>query len=108
MEPDEWIKDSRCSRHMTGNRELFSTYKAYNGGNVIFGSDRRGKIIGKGTISQDSLKIDNVEHVDNLSYNLLSVGQICDNKCRVIFSEKDSEIVKDEKVIGRGIRKGGV
>ncbi|GJX79626.1 retrovirus-related pol polyprotein from transposon TNT 1-94 [Tanacetum coccineum] len=32
LEPDEWIKDSGCSKHMAGNRKLFSTYKAYNGG----------------------------------------------------------------------------
>ncbi|GJW32876.1 retrovirus-related pol polyprotein from transposon TNT 1-94 [Tanacetum coccineum] len=82
LEPDEWIKDSGCSKHMTGNRKLFSTYKAYNGGNVIFGSNLRGNIIGK--------------------------GQICDNKCRVTFSEHDSEITKDGKVIGRGIRKKGL
>ncbi|GJX83267.1 hypothetical protein Tco_0332748 [Tanacetum coccineum] len=68
LEPDEWIKDSGCSKHMTGNRKLFSTYKAYNGGNIIFGSNLR--------------------------------GQICDNKCRVTFSEHDSEITKDGKVIG--------
>ncbi|GJU07565.1 hypothetical protein Tco_1123995 [Tanacetum coccineum] len=74
LEPDEWIKDSGCSKHMTGNQKLFSSYKAYNGGNVIFGSNLRGKIIGK--------------------------GQICDNKCKVIFTEHDSEIIKDEKVIG--------
>ncbi|GJR08860.1 retrovirus-related pol polyprotein from transposon TNT 1-94 [Tanacetum coccineum] len=108
LEPDEWIKDSGCSKHMTGNRKLFSTYKAYNGGNFIFGSNLRGNIIGKGTISNDSLKIDNVEHVDNLGFNLLSIGQICDNKCRVTFSEHDSEITKDGKVIGRGIRKKGL
>ncbi|GJX87447.1 retrovirus-related pol polyprotein from transposon TNT 1-94 [Tanacetum coccineum] len=47
LEPDEWIKDSGCSKHMTGNRKLFSRYKAYNGGNVIFGSNLRGNIIGK-------------------------------------------------------------
>ncbi|GJY40578.1 retrovirus-related pol polyprotein from transposon TNT 1-94 [Tanacetum coccineum] len=93
---------------MTGNRKLFSTYKAYNGGNVIFGSNLCGNIIGKGTISNDSLNIDNVEHVDNLGFNLLSIGQICDNKCRVTFSEHDSEITKDGKVIGRGIRKKGL
>ncbi|GJV22651.1 copia protein [Tanacetum coccineum] len=63
-----------------GNRKLFSTYKAYNGGNVIFGSCLCGNII----------------------------GQICDNKCRVTFSEHDSEITKDGKVIGRGIRKKGL
>ncbi|GJU34275.1 retrovirus-related pol polyprotein from transposon TNT 1-94, partial [Tanacetum coccineum] len=108
LEPDEWIKDSGCSKHMTGNRKLFSTYKAYNGGNVIFCSNLRGNIIGKGTISNDSLKLDNVEQVDNLGFNLLSIGQICDNKCRVTFSEHDSEITKDGKVIGRGIRKKGL
>nr|GEX90317.1 retrovirus-related Pol polyprotein from transposon TNT 1-94 [Tanacetum cinerariifolium] len=63
LEPDEWIKDSGWSKHMTGNQKLFSTYKAYNG------------------------------------------GQICDNKCRVTFFKHDSEITKDGKVIGRGIRK---
>ncbi|GJS53607.1 hypothetical protein Tco_0626969 [Tanacetum coccineum] len=52
LEPDEWIKDSGCSKHMT--------------------------------------------------------GQICDNKCKVIFTEHDSKIIKDEKVIGKGIRKGGI
>nr|GEU68809.1 Gag-Pol polyprotein [Tanacetum cinerariifolium] len=75
LEPDEWIKDCGCSRHMTGNRKLFTIYKAYNEGNVIFGSNLRGNIIGK--------------------------GQICDNKCRVTFSEHDSEITKDDKVIRR-------
>nr|GEW16959.1 integrase, catalytic region, zinc finger, CCHC-type, peptidase aspartic, catalytic [Tanacetum cinerariifolium] len=75
LEPDEWIKDSGCSKHMTGNQNLFSSYKAYNGGNVIFGNNLRGNIIGK--------------------------GQIYDNKCIVTFSERDSEITKDGKVIGR-------
>ncbi|GJX32241.1 retrovirus-related pol polyprotein from transposon TNT 1-94 [Tanacetum coccineum] len=60
-EDDE--KDSGFSKHMMGNRKLFSTYKAYNGGNVIFGSNLR--------------------------------GQTCNNKCRVTFSEHDSEITKD-------------
>ncbi|GJT26741.1 hypothetical protein Tco_0907016 [Tanacetum coccineum] len=73
LEPDEQIKDIGCSKHMTGNQKLFSTYKAYNGGNVIFGSNLRDNTIGK--------------------------GQICDNKCRVTFSEHDSEITKDSKVI---------
>nr|GEU66407.1 retrovirus-related Pol polyprotein from transposon TNT 1-94 [Tanacetum cinerariifolium] len=75
LEPNEWIKDSGCSKHMTGNQKFFSSYKAYNRGNVIFGSNLHGNIIGK--------------------------GQICDNKCRVTFSKHDSEITKDGKVICR-------
>ncbi|GJX87535.1 retrovirus-related pol polyprotein from transposon TNT 1-94 [Tanacetum coccineum] len=82
LEPDEWIKDIRCSKDMTGNQKLFSTYKAYNGGNIIFGS--------------------------NLHCNIIGNGKICDNKCRVTLSEHDSEIIKDGKVIGRGIRKKGL
>nr|GEU34731.1 copia protein [Tanacetum cinerariifolium] len=62
LEPDEWIEDSRCSKHVTGNRKLFSSYMAYNKGNVIFSSNILGNIIGKDTISNDSHKIDNVEH----------------------------------------------
>nr|GEV19036.1 retrovirus-related Pol polyprotein from transposon TNT 1-94 [Tanacetum cinerariifolium] len=30
LEPDECIKDSGWSKHMTGNRKLFSSYKAFN------------------------------------------------------------------------------
>ncbi|GKC01166.1 hypothetical protein Tco_0987302 [Tanacetum coccineum] len=30
LEPDEWIIDGGCSKHMTGNKSLFSTYKAYD------------------------------------------------------------------------------
>ncbi|GJV61913.1 hypothetical protein Tco_1468013 [Tanacetum coccineum] len=51
LEPGEWIKDSGCSKYMTGNRKLFSTYKAYNRGNVIFGSNLRGNIIGKESLN---------------------------------------------------------
>ncbi|GJZ04759.1 retrovirus-related pol polyprotein from transposon TNT 1-94 [Tanacetum coccineum] len=35
LEPDEWIKDSGFSKHITSNRKLLSTYKAYNGGRGI-------------------------------------------------------------------------
>ncbi|GJX36336.1 hypothetical protein Tco_0247893 [Tanacetum coccineum] len=41
LEPDEWIKDSGCSKHMTGNRKLFSTYKAYNGGPALVPAFKR-------------------------------------------------------------------
>ncbi|GJS07311.1 retrovirus-related pol polyprotein from transposon TNT 1-94 [Tanacetum coccineum] len=82
LEPDDWIKNSGCSKHITCNRKLFSSYKAYNRGNVIFGRNLRGNIIGK--------------------------GKICNNKCRVNFFEHDSEITKDNKVIGRGIKKKGL
>lgn len=105
MEPDEWVKDSGCSNHMAGNRKLFSSYQPCSGGNVTFGSKLKGNIISRGMITHNSLTITNVEHVDNLGFNILSISQICDNKCKVIFSEDGSEIIKDGKVIAKGIRK---
>ncbi|GJY00990.1 retrovirus-related pol polyprotein from transposon TNT 1-94 [Tanacetum coccineum] len=108
LEPDEWIKDSGCSRHMTSNKKLFSSYKAIDGGNVLFGGNTKSKIIGKGTITHNSLSIHDVSHVENLSFNLLSISQICDKKCNVLFSETGSEILKDGITIGKGIRKNGL
>ncbi|GJW36373.1 hypothetical protein Tco_0059293 [Tanacetum coccineum] len=47
LDPDEWIQDSGCTRHMTGNKDLFSSYKTFDRGNVLFGSNTKSKIIGK-------------------------------------------------------------
>ncbi|GJS77283.1 hypothetical protein Tco_0727164 [Tanacetum coccineum] len=88
-EDDEKVKDETylvaqasnegALKHMTGTKALLK-YKEYNLEVImfIFGSNLRGNIIGK--------------------------GQICDNKCRVTFSEHDSEITKDGKVKGRVIQ----
>ncbi|GJR87192.1 retrovirus-related pol polyprotein from transposon TNT 1-94 [Tanacetum coccineum] len=82
LELDEWIQDSSCLRLMTGNKDLFSSYKTFNGGNVLYGSNTKSKIIDK--------------------------GQICDKRCKVLFSETGSEIIKDGITIGKGIRKNGL
>jgi len=92
---------------MTGNKDLFSTYESFNGGNVVFGNSKS-KIIGKGTISNKYLTINDVCHVENLNFNLLSIGQICDKKCNVLFTETGNKILKNGITIGRGIRKHGV
>ncbi|GKE32578.1 retrovirus-related pol polyprotein from transposon TNT 1-94 [Tanacetum coccineum] len=44
----------------------------------------------------------------NLRANIIGKGQICDYKCRVTFCEHDSENTKDGRIIGRGIRKKGL
>lgn len=93
---------------MTGNKNLFSTYHKCDGGNVTFGSNAKSKIIGKGTISHDSLSIDDVAHVDNLGFNLLSISQLCRNKYNVLFSENGSKILKDGITIAKGVLKNNV
>ncbi|GJX57845.1 hypothetical protein Tco_0287742 [Tanacetum coccineum] len=85
--PDDWIVDSGCTKHMTGNRRLFTLYKAYDGGHVIFWSNLKIKDVGRGNIAHDSITITNVEHVSDLAFNLISVGQLCDDDCEVSFTK---------------------
>ena len=42
-----WYLDSRCSRHMTGDRSLFKVFKSNKGGNVTFGDGSKSQIKGK-------------------------------------------------------------
>ncbi|GKB19166.1 retrovirus-related pol polyprotein from transposon TNT 1-94 [Tanacetum coccineum] len=75
LDPDEWIQDSGCTRHMMGNKDLFSSYKTFDGGNALFGSNTKEK---------------------------------SSAKCKVLFSETGSEIIKSDITIGKGIRKNGI
>ncbi|GKD66279.1 hypothetical protein Tco_1308387 [Tanacetum coccineum] len=76
LRPDDWIVDSSYTNHMTGNRRLFTSYKAYDSGHVVFGSNLKGKVVGGGNITHDSITITNVEHVSGLAFNLITIGQL--------------------------------
>ncbi|GJT17389.1 hypothetical protein Tco_0876095 [Tanacetum coccineum] len=47
LRPDDYIVDSGCTKHVTRNRRLFTLYKAYDGGHVVFGSNLKGKVVGE-------------------------------------------------------------
>ncbi|GKD08671.1 retrovirus-related pol polyprotein from transposon TNT 1-94, partial [Tanacetum coccineum] len=90
LEPDKWIKDSGCSKHMMGNRKLFSTYKAYNGGNVIFGSNLRGNIIGKGSKSKDQICLATIDENSTLWHRRLGHANM-----RLIQSLASKDLVRN-------------
>ncbi|GJR85856.1 retrovirus-related pol polyprotein from transposon TNT 1-94 [Tanacetum coccineum] len=106
--PDDWIVDSGCTKHMTRNRKLFTSYKAYDGGHVIFGSNLKGKVVGEGNITHDSITITNFEHVNGLAFNLISVGQLCDDDCVVSLTKVDCNISKNGKLLAKGHRRNGL
>nr|GEX46276.1 hypothetical protein [Tanacetum cinerariifolium] len=45
-------------------------------------------------ISNDSLAIRNVEHVNNLAFNLLRAGQICDSKCKGCYTRSTGRLTQ--------------
>ena len=107
----EWYLDSGCSKHMTGDSKLFSKLEKKNGGNVTFGDNAKGKVVGIGTISKDSSTcIDNVLLVDGLKHNLLSVSQLCDNGYKVIFDTNIYLVSKslDDKIVFKGKRSSNI
>ncbi|GKD66915.1 ribonuclease H-like domain-containing protein, partial [Tanacetum coccineum] len=61
---NQGIFDSGCSRHMIGNKDLFTDYQELDGGFVAFGGSARG-----------------------VKFNLFSVSQMCDKKNSVLFTE---------------------
>ena len=52
-----WYLDNGCSRHMTGEKSMFLSLTMKEGGNVKFGGNQSGKIIGTGTIGNSSTSI---------------------------------------------------
>jgi hypothetical protein len=103
-----WYIDSGCSKHMMGDKGKFLSLSERKSGNVTFGNDAPGKIKGKGMVSLNNGKgkAQDVLLVDGLKHNLLSVSQMCDRGCEVVFMSKDCKIksVNSGQVVAKGIR----
>jgi hypothetical protein len=103
-----WYIDSGCSKHMMGDKGKFLSLSERKLGNVTFGNDALGKIKGKGMVilSNGKGKSQDVLLVDGLKDNLLSVSQMCDRGCEVVFTSKDYKIksVNSGQVVSKGIR----
>jgi hypothetical protein len=68
------------------DKNKFTSLTLKDGGNVKFGDNSKGKIIGIGNIGKThSLVIEDVLLVDGLKHNLLSISQLCDKGYNVIF-----------------------
>ena len=64
---------------------LLQDFKNINGGYVAFGS-KGGRILGQSTISNGTLSFKQVNYVDILDYNMLSISQICEITNLAYFS----------------------
>jgi hypothetical protein len=102
-----WYIDSGCSKHMTRDKRKFLTLSENKSGNVTFGNDAPRKIKGKGmvSLSNGKWKAQDVLFVEGLEHNLLSVSQVYDRGCEVVFTSKDCRIksVNSRKLVGKGI-----
>ncbi|GJW88428.1 retrovirus-related pol polyprotein from transposon TNT 1-94, partial [Tanacetum coccineum] len=86
--PDDWIVNSGCTKYMIRNRRLFTSYKAYDGGHVILGSNLKGKVASGGNITHDFITITNVEHVSGLAFNLIDIGYSQTSKAYKVLNKE--------------------
>jgi hypothetical protein len=90
-----WLIDSGCSRHMTGDKGLFSSLvpmvtKKY----ITFGDNGRGRVLSEGEIKvSDKITLRRVALVQSLAYNFLSVSQLLNEGFEVLFHHGSSQIL---------------
>ncbi|KAG6391252.1 hypothetical protein SASPL_149005 [Salvia splendens] len=77
----EWIVDSRCSHHATGNDSLLSGVRPHNQKKVIVTADNSlHPVVNEGQFFiEKDVSLEDVYHVPGLKKNLASVSQIADS-----------------------------
>ncbi|KAH9716423.1 hypothetical protein KPL71_021459 [Citrus sinensis] len=85
---NKWYLDSGCSRHMTGNYAWFSSFtKIENGGDVSFGDNSKGKILGIRNVGKvSSTLIENILFVGNKCGNVYIIDIECASTLDKCFS----------------------
>jgi hypothetical protein len=101
--------DSSCSRHMTGDKKLFSSLtplsdKEY----VTFWDDKKGKVIGTGVIKvNNNFTLKDISLVEKLRYNLLSISQFVDANLNVLFHKSGTRVLHSRGDLVCGISRIG-
>lgn len=96
---------------MTEERSMFSSLDS-NGSpheDIVFGDNNKGKVMGLGKIDiTNDLSISNVLLVKPLSYNLLSISQLCEMGFNCLFTDVDVMVFRrnDSSVAFKGYAKG--
>jgi len=89
---EEWILDSGCSNHMSGNKDWFSELDKNFRHTVKLGNDTRIAVMGKGSVwlnvNRFTEVISHVFYISELKNNLLSIGQF-QKKCLFILIQNE-------------------
>jgi len=83
---------------MTGERDMFNSFQpSHEPQEIIFGDSGKGEVIGFGNIPiSNEHSLSNILLVDSLSYNLLSVSQLCEIGFNCLFTNEGVQILRRE------------
>eukprot|EP00171_Calliarthron_tuberculosum_P001057 IDg1057t1 len=91
----KWIIDSGCTKHFTFDRAAFVSYQKSTPTLLDLGASSTAEIVGKGSVSLELIvkgkhvkcTINNVNHVPDLRYQLLSVSTMAKLGIQTTFSD---------------------
>ncbi|GKU96661.1 hypothetical protein SLEP1_g9872 [Rubroshorea leprosula] len=104
-----WIFDSGCCNHMTSNSTLFSTLTPNTIAPPIHTADGSQMQVSQyGQVCTSTLTLPNTFLIPKLTFNLISVGQLCELGLELIFSTHGC-LVQDPQtgqILGTGCKVG--
>ncbi|KAL8116818.1 hypothetical protein AgCh_023112 [Apium graveolens] len=104
MNKQEWIIDSGCSHHVTGNDSVISGLRKHDGDRIIVTADDSAyPVVKEGVVEiggdNTNIRLDDVYHVPGLKKNLVSVSQITNSGKYVLFGPNDVKVFDNMKKI---------
>ncbi|KAL5769820.1 hypothetical protein ACOSP7_013974 [Xanthoceras sorbifolium] len=110
---NDWIVDSGCSNHMTGDRQKLQNLSEYKGNRVVVTADNSrlpiahiGKTIVTPRYNTNQVPLQDVYHVPGMKKNLLSVAQFTSSGHYVLFGPQDVKVFRDLKISGKPTMEG--
>ena len=109
----DWIIDSGCSNHMTGDKEKLQDLSEYKGRHVVVTANNSklpiahiGNTVVSPQYNTNDVSLQNVYHVPGMKKNLLSVSQLTSSGHFVLFGPQDVKVYRDLEIMEKPMIKG--
>ncbi|CAI0407574.1 unnamed protein product [Linum tenue] len=98
---NDWIVDSGCSNHMTGDEQKLLNVSEYKGGRVVVTANNSklpithiGETLITPRFGDQQVELSNVYHVHGMRKNLMSVSQLTAYGNYVVFGPRDVKVYR--------------
>ncbi|RVW52843.1 Retrovirus-related Pol polyprotein from transposon TNT 1-94 [Vitis vinifera] len=108
---DDWVLDLGVSFHTTPHREIIQNYVVGDFGKVYLADGSTLDVVGMGDV-RISLPngfvwlLEKVRHIPDLGRNLISIGQLDDERHAILFVGDTWKVIKGARVLARGKKTG--
>uniref|UniRef100_A0A7N2RFG7 Integrase catalytic domain-containing protein n=1 Tax=Quercus lobata TaxID=97700 RepID=A0A7N2RFG7_QUELO len=108
---DNWVLDLGASFHNTPHREIIQNYVAGDFGKVYLADGSALDVVGMGDVrillpNGSVWLLEKIRHIPDLRRNLISVGQLDDERHAILFVGGTWKVTKGARVLTRGKKTG--